>query len=119
MPTHLTGINDTEGALRTLRRTLDNVLCVTLGEHGAMALDGDRFYHEPAFKVHARGHDRRRRRLPRRLHLRAAARPADRQVLRIANAAAAVSCTRLGALDGVPTLEEVDASCSAAERRAR
>ena len=29
-------------------------------------------------------------------------------MLRIANAAAAVSCTRLGALDGVPTLAEVN-----------
>ena len=37
----------------TLRRTLDNVLVVTMGERGAMALDGDRFHHEPAFSVHA------------------------------------------------------------------
>ena len=29
------------------------------------------------------------------------------QALRTANAAAAVSCTRLGALNGVPTLAEV------------
>jgi sugar/nucleoside kinase (ribokinase family) len=29
------------------------------------------------------------------------------QALRTANAAAAVSCTRLGALNGVPTLDEV------------
>ena len=43
-----------------------------------MALDGDRFHHAPAFQVDARRHDRRRRRVSRRLHLRAAARPADR-----------------------------------------
>jgi sugar/nucleoside kinase (ribokinase family) len=30
-------------------------------------------------------------------------------LLRFANAAAAVSCTRLGALGGVPTLDEVEA----------
>jgi sugar/nucleoside kinase (ribokinase family) len=29
------------------------------------------------------------------------------QALKTANAAAAVSCTRLGALNGVPTLDEV------------
>jgi sugar/nucleoside kinase (ribokinase family) len=29
-------------------------------------------------------------------------------VLRFANAAASVSCTRLGALDSVPALDEVD-----------
>src|SRR5207248_685029 len=87
--------------------THSHVLCVTLGEQGAMVLDGDRLYQEPAFKVHAvdttgagdvfRGgfiyalvHDQ----------------PID-QALRTANAAAAVSCTRLGALNGVPTLGEV------------
>ncbi|MBP1605641.1 MAG: iolC, partial [Acidobacteria bacterium] len=32
--------------------------------------------------------------------------PVDR-VLRFANAAAAVSCTRTGALDGVPSLEDI------------
>jgi sulfofructose kinase len=53
VPTHLAGTNDIESALRKLRRTLDNVLVVTMGEHGAMALDGDRIYREPAFNVHA------------------------------------------------------------------
>src|SRR5207244_11986979 len=53
VPTHLSGTNDMEAALRRLRRTHDNVLVVTMGEHGAMALDGDRFYHEPAFLVPA------------------------------------------------------------------
>ena len=31
------------------------------------------------------------------------------EILRFANAAAAVSCTRLGALGGIPALEEVEA----------
>ncbi|MGH9142201.1 MAG: PfkB family carbohydrate kinase, partial [Vicinamibacterales bacterium] len=35
------------------------------------------------------------------------------QALRTANAAAAVSCTRLGALNGVPTLAEVHELMSA------
>jgi sulfofructose kinase len=107
VPTALTGIASTEAALRTLRKTLNNVLVVTMGEHGASALDGDRFYHEPAFAVHAvdttgagdvfRGGF---------IYALVNGQPLD-QALRTANAAAAVSCTRLGALNGVPTLAEV------------
>ena len=41
-PPQLTGINDLERALRKLRETHDGVLCVTLGDRGAMALEGDR-----------------------------------------------------------------------------
>ena len=107
VPVHLTGLDDTEAALRKLRKTLDNVLVVTMGEQGASALEGDRFYHEPAFKVHAvdttgagdvfRGGF---------IYALVNGQPMD-QALRTANAAAAVSCTRLGALNGVPTLTEV------------
>ena len=107
VPMHLTGIHDTEGALRELRKTLDNVLVVTRGEQGASALEGDSFYHEPAFQVHAvdttgagdvfRGGF---------IYALVNGQPMDR-ALRTANAAAAVSCTRLGALNGVPTLAEV------------
>src|SRR5437762_5625462 len=53
VPPHLTGVNDMEAALRKLRKTHSHVLCVTLGEHGAMALAGDRLYHQPAFNVQA------------------------------------------------------------------
>ena len=107
VPTNLAGTNDMEGALRTLRRTLNNVLVVTMGERGAMALENDRFYHEPAFHVHAldttgagdvfRGGF---------IYALVQGQPIE-QALRTANAAAAVSCTRLGALNGVPNLEEV------------
>ena len=107
VPVHLTGLDDVEASLRKLRRTLANVLVVTMGEHGSSALEGDRFYHEPAFKVHAidttgagdvfRGGF---------IYALVNGQPMD-QALRTANAAAAVSCTRLGALNGVPTLAEV------------
>jgi sugar/nucleoside kinase (ribokinase family) len=33
---------------------------------------------------------------------------APREILRFANAAAALSCTRLGAMNSVPTLEEIE-----------
>lgn len=107
VPQHLTGISDTEAALRELRKTLGGVLVVTMGEQGAAALDGDRFHHEPAFTVQAvdttgAGDVFRGgfiyglvNKLP------------MAEALRTANAAAAVSCTRLGALNGVPTLAEV------------
>ena len=78
-----------------------------MGEHGSSALEGDRFHHEPAFKVHAidttgagdvfRGGF---------IYALVNGQPIG-QALRTANAAAAVSCTRLGALNGVPTLAEV------------
>jgi sugar/nucleoside kinase (ribokinase family) len=70
-------------------------------------LDGDRFHHEPAFQVDAldttgagdvfRG-----------AFIAALLRgdsPSD--MVRFANAAAGASCTRLGAINGVPTSEEI------------
>lgn len=106
VPPALTGHDDQETALRALRARHDGLLIVTLGPGGVMALDGDRFVHVPAFSVAVadttgagdvfRGgfiygllHDW----------------PLER-TLRFANAAAAVSCTRLGALNGVPQLDE-------------
>ena len=107
-PKTLAGVSDVEGALRKLRRRHPGVLCVTLGEHGAMALEGDRLHHQPAFSVDVCDTTgagdvfragfiyglRHGWPLPR--------------ILKFAAAAAAVSCTRLGALDGVPSIEEVE-----------
>ena len=104
-------------ALRRLRKTLNNVLVVTMGEQGSSALVGDTFYHEPAFLVHAvdttGAGDVFRAGFIHAL-LRGAA--AD-EMLRFANAAAAVSCTRLGALGGIPDLAEVNAMMSAGQVR--
>lgn len=109
VPSALTGETDFERALRKLRRLNDGLMCVTLGPRGAVALDGDVFYHEPAFTVEAidttgagdvfRG-----------AFITALLRgePA-REAMRFANAAAAISCTRLGAINGVPTSDEAAA----------
>jgi len=107
VPPQLAGTNDMEAALRILHKKFGNVVVVTMGEHGAMAFDGDRVYREPAFPVHAtdttgagdvfRGGF---------IYALVQCLPID-QALSTANAAAAVSCTRLGALNGVPTLNEV------------
>jgi sugar/nucleoside kinase (ribokinase family) len=117
-PHLLTGIASPEDALRDLRRRHPGVLCVTQGERGALALDGDRLYHQPAFPVVARdttgAGDVFRGAFIYGL-LRGWTVP---DILEFAAAAAAVSCTRLGAFDGVPTLEDVEPLVKAAARHA-
>lgn len=108
VPEHLTGIKDPERALRKLRQKHDGLLCVTLGARGALALDGDVPHYSPGFKVHAvdttgagdvfRGGF---------IYGLLSGWPTER-VLRFANAAAAASCTTLGALNGVPERAQIE-----------
>jgi sugar/nucleoside kinase (ribokinase family) len=107
-PALLTGESDPERALRKLRRLSGGLLCMTLGDHGAAALEGDAFHLVPALSVTqidttGAGDVFRagfiygllqRWRVP--------------EVLRFANAAAAISCTREGAIASVPSLEDVE-----------
>jgi sugar/nucleoside kinase (ribokinase family) len=101
----LTGEKDFEKGLRNIK---SEWACVTLGARGAMLLAGDTVYSAPGCKVDVvdttgagdvfRGG-----------FITALLRgdgPED--ILRFANAAAAVSCTRLGAIAGVPTLADVE-----------
>jgi sugar/nucleoside kinase (ribokinase family) len=108
VPAGLTGIDDPAAALRALRNVHDGLLCVTLGVHGAIALDGDRLHHAPAFEVAAvdttgAGDVFRGAFIYAHLH----AYPVP-EALRFANAAAAVSCTRLGAMASAPSLEDAE-----------
>jgi sulfofructose kinase len=108
VPRELAGVDDIEGALRAMRRTHAGVICVSLGEDGSAALDGERFVHVPAFTVSAvdttgAGDVFRagliygiRRNWP------------VERMLRFANAAAAVSCTRHGAMASVPDRQSVE-----------
>lgn len=103
------GEHDAEHALRTLRtRHRDTMLCVTLGARGAMLLEGDRLHRVAGHAVTAvdttgagdvfRGG-----------FIYALLRgDAPDRVLGFANAAAAVSCTREGAMGGVPTRAQVE-----------
>lgn len=107
VPSALTGERDPERALRRLRKRHPGWLCVTLGADGAMLLEGDHLHHMPAFAVEAidttgAGDVFRAAFIYALLH---SQRPAD--VLRFASAAAAISCTREGAMTSVPTLEEI------------
>ena len=107
VPPHITGVNDPERALRKLRESHHGLLCVTLGDRGALALDGDTIHYVPAFQVNAldttgAGDVFRAGFIYALLH----GSPAG-DILRFANAAAAVGCTRLGALGGIPALGEV------------
>ena len=109
VPRELTGEPDLEAALRALRRRQSGMLCVTLGAEGAALLVGDQLIRQPAFPVPAvdttGAGDVFRAGFIYAL-LRGDAPP---EILRFACAAAAVSCTRAGAIAGVPSLDEVDA----------
>ena len=109
VPAGLTGAADLATALRQLREVHEGLLCVTIGAEGALALDGGRLIHSPGFKVHAvdttgAGDVFRAGFIYGTLQ----AWPTE-QVLRFANAAAGLSCTRPGAIGGVPALEEIEA----------
>jgi sugar/nucleoside kinase (ribokinase family) len=118
VPTRVSGVNDREGALRALRRPHHRILCVTLGENGAMALDQDGIHYAPAFQVEAvdttGAGDVFRAGF---IYAMLRKWPTD-EILRFANAAAAVSCTRLGALGGIPSLGEVETMAASGHARA-
>jgi len=107
VPGELTGEPDPERALRALRRRHPGTLVVTLGEDGAAALEGETYYHEPAFAVSAvdttgagdvfRGGF---------IYATLQGWPIV-EALRFANASAAASCLTLGAMAGVPGLDAV------------
>ncbi len=103
----LTGEIDPERGLRKLRRLNAGVLTVTLGAEGTMALDADAIVRVPAARIQAvdttgAGDVFRAGFAVAWLEGRPTA-----DVLRFANAAAAASCLRVGAMSGAPTRDEV------------
>jgi sugar/nucleoside kinase (ribokinase family) len=107
VPTALTGEPEVGRALRILHDRHGTLMCVTLGRSGAMIVDGGRVHYSPAFPVDAvdttGAGDVFRGAFIYGL-LKGDEPPA---ILRFANAAAAVSCTRRGAMNAVPTLSDV------------
>lgn len=108
VPPTLTGERDPERALRKLRKEHSGLLCVTLGTAGSMALDGDRLIHVPAFKVHAVDTTGAGDVFRAGFVYGLLAGWPTLDVLKFANAAAAVSCTRLGAMGSAPALGDVE-----------
>jgi sulfofructose kinase len=106
VPAALTGEADLPHALERLRRPQHQMLCVTRGARGAVMLAAGEFIEEPAIEVKTvdttgAGDVFRGAFI---YALLRGDRPRD--ILRFANAAAAVSCTRIGAMASVPTLQE-------------
>ena len=108
----LTAERDLERALRALRRPHHALLCVTLGARGAMLLPGvrheDRAEVVPGFAVpvvDTTGAGDVFRGAFIEAWLRAST---PREAVRFANAAAALACTRYGAIEGVPAREEIE-----------
>jgi sulfofructose kinase len=104
----LSGECDLERALRALRKPHMTFLCTTLGAHGAALLADNRFIHQPAFAidpVDTTGAGD----IFRAGFIYALLRgDSPESTLRFACATAAVSCTRRGAINSVPGLEDVE-----------
>jgi sulfofructose kinase len=101
-------LDDVRDAMAAMSRRPEQTLCVTLGARGAMALDAGGFHYQPAFPIAAvdttaAGDVFRAGFILARLR----GYPIGEQ-LRWASAAAAASCTKLGAIASVPSLEEVE-----------
>jgi sugar/nucleoside kinase (ribokinase family) len=120
VPAALTGEADVERAIQALGQRHAGPICVTLGSRGAVLLADGRLHRVAGWPIGAvdttgAGDVFRGAFIAAVLDGQA---PFD--ILRFANAAAAVSCTRAGAVGGVPSRAEVDALLlqeQAAERR--
>jgi sulfofructose kinase len=109
VPLDVTGLTDQAEALRALWDRYRVPMVVTLGERGALGFDGDTMLAAPAFPVHVvdttgAGDVFRAGFI---FGLQQAWDANNR--IRFANAAAAVSCTRLGSMSSAPSLDEVHA----------
>ena len=108
IPQALTGEDDPARALRAMRGRHRGMLCVTLGAKGSMLLVEDTLYQAPSFRVEAVDTTGAGDVFRGALIFSLLRGDPPETMLRFANAAAAVSCTREGAIAGVPTLEEIN-----------
>ena len=109
----MTGESDPEQGLRAMGRAHPGQrLCVTLGPAGAMMLDGEDVIHEPGFVVSASDTTGAGDVFRAAFIFGLLNNFEPRQLLRFANAAAAASCTRQGAMASVPSIHEVHALLS-------
>lgn len=104
----MTGTVDPKTGLAKARRATDAWMAVTLGDEGALWLDGDVPRHEPAFAVEVFDTTGAGDVYHGVFALEVAGGSDEPEAMRSASAAAALSCTRLGGRDGVPTRSELD-----------
>jgi sulfofructose kinase len=109
VPSQLTGEGDVEKALRAMRTRHDGLLCVTLGARGAAALDGNDFHHAPAIAIDAVDSTGAGDIFRADIIYGLLQRWNTPRVLQFANTAAAISCTRAGAMASVPSADDVRA----------
>ena len=107
IPQALTGEDDLAQALRSMRRQHRGMLCVTLGAKGSLLLVDDTLYQAPAFPATALDTTGAGDVFRGALIFSLLRGDSPETMLRFASAAAAVSCTREGAIAGIPTLEEI------------
>ena len=110
VPMAVTGEQTQAAALRAMQRPHHAMVVVTRGARGAMMLADGEIVEEPGIAVKAvdttgAGDIFRGAFI---YALLRGDRPRD--ILRFANAAAAISCTRIGAMDSVPALQDVEAT---------
>ncbi len=106
-PTMYTGISDQKKALLELQKTTPGFLCATLGENGAMALVNGEFMHIEGFKIDAVDTTGAGDVFHSGFIYGLLMNWKVEEILKFANAAAALKCRELGARKGIPTLEEV------------
>ena len=107
VPSALTHVEDVRASLLAMRSRHPGLLCVTLGDRGAAALAGDTYVEVPAFSVRAVDTTGAGDVFRAGFIYGLSQSWSVEDTLRFANAAAAASCTRAGAIDGVPPLEDV------------
>jgi sugar/nucleoside kinase (ribokinase family) len=112
VPRELTGLTDPVDALRALRAPHHQLLCVTLGRAGAVALQADQASQAPAIDVAAVDTTAAGDIFRAGLVTALLEGLGIGDALRFANAAAGLSCTRRGAIASIPTLAEVRAHLS-------
>jgi len=113
VPATLTGETNLPRALERLRRPHHALLCVTLGARGALLLAGNDVIHEPGMSVETvdttgAGDIFRGAFVSALLR---GERPRD--IVRFANAAAALSCARVGAMSSIPSAAEASRAADA------
>jgi sulfofructose kinase len=103
----LAGERDLETALRKLRTPRMTLLCTTLGANGAAMLAGDRFIRQPAFAIQPIDTTGAGDIFRAGFIYALLCGETPERIVRFACAAAAVSCTRRGAIHSVPALDDV------------